>query len=239
MINPCLLLIIFDFTDNYLIILDGDSVVSCFITFEGIEGCGKTTQVEILSRFMKEQDIPSIFTREPGGCAIANKIRDILLDVENRKLVPLAELLLYAAARAQHVEEVIRPSIAEGKIVICDRFTDATIAYQGYGRALDLDLIYTLNRLASGGLMPNLTILLDCPEEMGLRRALERIQLTEGAREERFEQESLRFHGAVREGYLHLAAISPERFVVLDASKGISETASAVREIVLSRIGRG
>jgi len=213
--------------------------VSCFITFEGIEGCGKTTQVELLSRFMKDQDIPSIFTREPGGCVISNKIRDILLDAENRKLVPLAELLLYAAARTQHVEEVIRPSISEGKIVICDRFTDATIAYQGFGRSLDLDLICNLNRLASGGLVPNLTILLDCPEELGLRRAQERIQLIKGAREERFEKESLRFHHAVREGYLHLAANSPERFVVLDASKEISETAFAVREVVLSRIGRG
>ncbi len=213
--------------------------MSCFITFEGIEGCGKTTQVELLSRFMKDQDIPSIFTREPGGCVISNKIRDILLDAENRKLVPLAELLLYAAARTQHVEEVIRPSISEGKIVICDRFTDATIAYQGFGRSLDLDLICNLNRLASGGLVPNLTILLDCPEELGLRRAQERIQLIKGAREERFEKESLRFHHAVREGYLHLAANSPERFVVLDASKEISETAFAVREVVLSRIGRG
>jgi dTMP kinase len=137
------------------------------------------------------------------------------------------------------VAEVIRPALASGKIVICDRFTDATIAYQGYGRSLDIDLIRTLNRLAAGEITPDLTILLDCPEKVGLERATARIQATKGAREERFELESLRFHHAVREGYLDLAAENPDRFVVLDGSLGILETAKVVSEAVLSRLSRG
>jgi len=214
--------------------------VAYFITFEGIEGCGKSTQVDILSRELRaEIDRQVVATREPGGCPIADKIRAILLDADNRALVPLAELLLYAAARAQHVEEVIRPALAEDKIVICDRFTDATAAYQGFGRSLDLDLIGALGRLATGGLTPDLTVLLDCPEEVGLARAMARINATLGAREERFEQESLRFHRAVREGYLSLAAAEPDRFVVIDGRLGIAEAAAAIRDAVLSRISRG
>ena len=211
-----------------------------FITLEGIEGCGKSTQAEILSRALHaETGCQVVMTREPGGCPIANKIRAILLDADNRALVPLAELLLYAAARAQHVAEVIRPALAEGKIVLCDRFTDATTAYQGYGRALDLPLIENLAHLATGGLTPDLTILLDCPEEVGLKRAMARINASSGAREERFELESLRFHHAVREGYLKLAADHPERFIVVDGTLGISEAAAAIRSAVLSRIPRG
>ncbi|MDD2320602.1 MAG: dTMP kinase [Geobacteraceae bacterium] len=211
-----------------------------FITFEGIEGCGKSTQAEILSRELRAHtDFQLVATREPGGCPISDKIRAILLDADNRALVPLAELLLYAAARAQHVAEVIRPALEEGKIVICDRFTDATSAYQGYGRSLDLDLIENLSRLATGGLNPDLTILLDCPEEVGIERAMARINATSGAREERFEQESLRFHRAVRQGYLKLAAAHPGRFVVIDGTLGISEAAAAIQNAVFSRIPRG
>jgi dTMP kinase len=211
-----------------------------FITFEGIEGCGKSTQAQILSRELHAHtNIQVVATREPGGCPIADKIRAILLDADNRALVPLAELLLYAAARAQHVAEVIKPALAEGKIVICDRFTDATAAYQGYGRSLDLDLIENLSRLATEGLTPDMTILLDCQEEVGLERAMARINTTTGAREERFEQESLRFHRAVRQGYLKLAATHPARFVIIDGALSISETAAAIRNAVFSRIPRG
>jgi dTMP kinase len=211
-----------------------------FITFEGIEGCGKSTQAKILSRELHAHtNFQVVATREPGGCTIADKIRAILLDAENSALVPLAELLLYAAARAQHVAEVIKPALAEGKIVICDRFTDATAAYQGYGRSLDLDLIENLSRLATEGLTPDLTILLDCQEEIGLERAMARINATTGAREERFEQESLRFHRAVRQGYLKLAAAHPARFVVIDGALGITEAAAAIRNAVFSRIPRG
>ncbi|MRR53501.1 MAG: dTMP kinase [Deltaproteobacteria bacterium] len=211
-----------------------------FITFEGIEGCGKSTQAKILSRALPaETGSQVVATREPGGCPIADKIRAILLDADNNALVPLAELLLYAAARAQHVAEVIRPALAEGKIVLCDRFTDATAAYQGHGRSLDLALIENLAQLATGGLTPDLTILLDCPEEVGIKRAMARINATSGAREERFEQESLRFHRAVREGYLKLAADNPARFVVIDGTLGIQETAEAIHNAVVPRILQG
>lgn len=213
--------------------------MACFITFEGIEGCGKTTQVRLLVDFLTSRGHNVTVTREPGGCAIADQVRAILLDAENNALVPLAELLLYAAARAQHVEEVIRPALAAGGIVICDRFTDATVAYQGYGRSLDLDLVDRLNRIATGGIMPDLTVLLDCPEETGLARAMERINSTAGAREERFEQESLRFHRAVRRGYLRLAEADPHRFMVLDATRGIEETAAEIADKILARIPKG
>lgn len=213
--------------------------MACFITFEGIEGCGKTTQVRLLADLLMSRGHTVTVTREPGGCAIADQVRAILLDAENRALVPLAELLLYAAARAQHVEEIIRPALAAGGIVICDRFTDATVAYQGYGRSLDLDLIDRLNRIATGGIMPDLTVLLDCPEETGLARAMERINACDGAREERFEQESLRFHRAVRQGYLRLAGAEPDRFIVLDATRGIVETAAEIAGKLLARIAKG
>jgi len=210
-----------------------------FITFEGIEGCGKSTQAGLLSTMLVSAGgYETIITREPGGCPIADKIRSILLDAENRALVPLAELLLYAAARAQHVEEVIKPALASGKIVICDRFTDATTAYQGYGRSLDLGLIDEMNRIASGGVTPDMTILLDCAEEVGLRRAMARINSAEGAREERFELESLRFHRAIREGYLRLAAAAPERFVVIDGTLDREETATSIARAVLARLPR-
>jgi dTMP kinase len=214
--------------------------MACFITFEGIEGCGKTTQVERLSAMLHADGcFETIVTREPGGCPIADRIRSILLDADNRAMVPLAELLLYAAARAQHVEEVIKPALASGKIVICDRFTDATTAYQGHGRSLDLGLIDELNRLASGGVAPDLTILLDCPEEVGLRRAMARINSAEGPREERFELESLKFHRSVRHGYLKLAAAEPDRFVVIDGTAGIEEISASIARAVLARLPRG
>lgn len=213
--------------------------MACFITFEGIEGCGKTTQVRLLSECLAEKGYSVVVTREPGGCAIADQIRAILLDADNRALVPLSELLLYAAARAQHVEEVIRPALAAGKIVICDRFTDATTAYQGYGRSLDINLIKELNRLASAEVIPDQTILLDCPEEIGLERAMARIEATAGPREERFEQESLRFHHAVRQGYLKLAAAEPDRFVILDGRLDIEEMSTIIAKVILSRLERG
>jgi dTMP kinase len=151
-------------------------------------------------------------------------------------LVPTAELLLYAAARSQHVAEVIRPALREGRIVLCDRFTDATIAYQGNGRGLSQSLIAELNRLATGGLRPDLTVLLDCPVEVGLSRALARINATDGAREERFEQESALFHQRVRAAYLDLAAQEADRFVIVDGSGSVEATAAAVATLVLPRL---
>ncbi|GFE58159.1 dTMP kinase [Geobacter sp. AOG1] len=214
--------------------------MACFITFEGIEGCGKTTQMKILAKRLETLGTGVTTTREPGGCTIADKIRGILLDAENSALVPLAELLLYAAARAQHVAEVVTPALAAGRVVLCDRFTDATLAYQGYGRELDRKTIDRLNELATAGIRPDLTVLLDCPIEVGLERAMTRINSTDGAREERFELEAREFHRRVRDGYLQLAAREPKRFVVINGAAGVEETAAAIETAVLARLsGRG
>jgi len=210
--------------------------MACFITFEGIEGCGKTTQLRLLARRLETAGHAVTVTREPGGCPIADQIRNILLDAENRAITPLTELLLYAAARSQHMSEVVTPALEAGGIVLCDRFTDATIVYQGYGRRLDLAVIAKLNQLATGGMRPDLTVLLDCPAETGLKRAISRINSVAGAREERFELESLQFHQRVREGYLCLAQQEPERFVIIDAAAGIPETEEAIAAEVLERL---
>ena len=210
--------------------------MACFITFEGIEGCGKTTQLRLLARRLEGDGHRVTVTREPGGCPIADKIRNILLDANNRAIIPMTELLLYAAARAQHVSEVVAPALEAGSIVLCDRFTDATIAYQGYGRGLDNAVIDQLNLLATAGIRPDITLLLDCPAETGLSRALSRINNTTGEREERFEMESLLFHQRVRKGYLDLAQREPERFLVIDAGRGISETEEAIAAAVLTKL---
>jgi dTMP kinase len=213
--------------------------MGCFITFEGPEGCGKTTQIKLLADSLAEKGSRVLLTREPGGCPISDKIREVLLDAANSGMVPLTELFLYAAARAQHVSEIITPALEAGNIVICDRFTDATVAYQGHGRQLDLALIGQLNRLAIGQLRPHLTILLDCPVEIGLGRALARIEATKGAKEERFEQESIQFHQRVRAGYLQLAAAEPDRFVVIDGNQDIMDVQAAITTAVLSRLAEG
>lgn len=213
--------------------------MGCFITFEGIEGCGKTTQIKLLEQHLIANGYKVRLTREPGGCSIADQIRAILLDAANSAMSPSAELLLYAAARSQHLEEVIKPALAADYIVLCDRFTDATVAYQGYGRGLDLGTIEYLNQMATSGLKPQLTVLLDCPVEVGLKRALARINsIGTGAREERFELESALFHQRVRDGYLKLAGEGQGRFVVIDGKNGVEETQKAVSAAVLSRLNR-
>jgi len=208
-----------------------------FITFEGIEGCGKTTQLRRLKERLQAAGEVVTATREPGGCPIADQMRAILLDAQNSALTPLSELLLYAAARAQHVQEVIVPALERGEIVLCDRFTDATVAYQGHGRGLDLATIEQLNRLATGGVEPKLTVLIDCPVEVGISRARARIEATTGAREERFELESLRFHERVRAGYLKLAASFPERFLVVDGSGDLAQTEERLNAALAPRLG--
>jgi dTMP kinase len=183
-----------------------------FITFEGIEGSGKTTQLRRLAARLPE----AVITKEPGGTPLADEIRGILLDARSR-LDPLAELFLFAASRRQNVVEVIRPALDDGRVVLCDRFTDATLAYQGFGRLLDLDRLRMLNDWATTSLQPDFTVLLDLPEEVGLDRARSRnVQTTKN--EGRFEAEDLRFHRRVREGYLALAAAEPGRYVVVDAN---------------------
>ena len=210
--------------------------MACFITFEGIEGCGKTTQIRLLAQSLRELGYGVTVTREPGGSPIADQIRGILLDAANSAMVPLTELLLYGAARAQHVAEIILPALEAGEIVLCDRFTDATIAYQGFGRGLDRATIELLNRLAAGELRPHATILLDCPVDTGLTRALARINAATAAREERFELESRQFHERVRDGYLSLVAREPQRFAVVDGSGSIETTADTILAIVQARL---
>jgi len=209
-----------------------------FITFEGIEGCGKSTQVALLARHLSKAGHAVMTTREPGGCPIADQVRDILLDAANRDMAPVTELLLYAAARAQHVSEIVAPALESGQIVLCDRFTDATVAYQGYGRGLDLAVIEVLNQMARGTIRPDLTVLIDCPVEVGLSRAMARINCSTGAREERFELESLQFHQKVRDGYLGLAKKEPDRFIVIDGAGTIEETETAIASAVNDRLPR-
>jgi dTMP kinase len=191
--------------------------MALFLTFEGGEGSGKTTQIRRLAEALEKRGVPCLLTREPGGTAIGTEIRKILLDGKNHHLSPLAELMLYAADRAQHIDETIRPALKAGKTVLCDRFADATVAYQGFGRKLDLQLISELNELATGGLKPDRTFLLDLPVEIGLARAKDRLARQKSS-EGRFEAEALAFHEQVRQGYLRLAHEEPERFRVLDAT---------------------
>jgi len=207
-----------------------------FITFEGIEGCGKTTQIGLLARNLTARGHRVTVTREPGGCPIADQVRGILLNANNSAMAPLTELFLYAAARAQHVAEVVLPALQRGEVVLCDRFTDATVAYQGYGRGLDRTIIDELNRLAAGSTRPDLTLLVDCPVETGLGRAMARINNSTGAREERFELESLQFHRKVRDGYLKLAEHEPQRFAIIDGAGSIGETEAIVASVVHARL---
>lgn len=188
-----------------------------FITFEGIEGCGKTTQIKRLAKRLNDNGIQFISTLEPGGTRIGQDIRRLLLDSRNSHLSPLAELVLYEADRAQHVEEIIRPALAQGKWVICDRFFDATVAYQGAGRGLDIDLIMTLNSKVTGGLTPDITLLLDCPPEMGIERALKRNNASTQDGQDRFEREKMEFHKKVRNAYLDISR-NEKRFSIIDAS---------------------
>ena len=207
-----------------------------FITFEGVEGCGKTTQIRNLSERLRDAGYRTVLTREPGGCSIADKIRSILLDADNRGMVPLTELLLYAAARAQHVAEVIVPALASDAVVLCDRFTDATLAYQHYGRGIDRPTIDALNSLARQSVHPDLTVLMDCDVAVGLARAKSRIEASSGPREERFELETLAFHQRVRDGYLQLAADESGRFLTISVSGTIDEIAARIAAQVLNRL---
>ena len=207
-----------------------------FITFEGVEGCGKTTQIRNLAKRLTDAGYRTVLTREPGGCAIADKIRAILLDADNQAMLPLTELLLYAAARAQHVAEVIVPALASGAIVLCDRFSDATIAYQHFGRGIARPTIDTLNSLARQSIRPDLTVLMDCDVATGLARAKSRIAATSGPREERFELETLSFHQRVRDGYLQLATDEAGRFLTISANGTIDEISDRIATQVLERL---
>ena len=190
------------------------------ITFEGIEGSGKSTQLQRVAAFLREQGQKVVATKEPGGTPIADRIRAILLDSKN-VIDPIAEVLLFAASRRQHTMEVIRPAIGRGETVLCDRYTDSTLAYQGFGRLINLDQLRTLNGWATGDLNPDVTLIFDLPEHVGLSRAVHR-NSSAAADEGRFEAEDLRFHRRVREGYLALAKEN-KRYVVVDGNGTIDE----------------
>jgi len=203
-----------------------------FITVEGPEGSGKSTQLQRLGTYFIPRRV-TIVTKEPGGTPIGDRIRAILLDSAAAGMDAMTELMLYAASRRQHVTEVIAPALARGELVLCDRYTDATLAYQGYGRRLDLDRLQTLNAWATGGLAPDLTLLYDIDEAAGLERAHARnaeMVVDEG----RFEAEDLRFHRRVREGYLALATAEPKRFAIIDGDGSVDEvferTLTALRD---------
>ncbi len=197
-----------------------------FITFEGPEGGGKTTQVALLERALLDRDIRCQVTREPGGTELANSLRKVLLSVATHGMGAKAELLLMLAARADHVQRLIRPGLDEGTTVICDRFVDSTVAYQGAGRGLDMGLIGKLNHFATSGLVPDLTLLLDVPVEVGLKRA------ARTSRPDRFEGQALDFHQRLREAFRQLAEREPERIKILDARQPEEETARQVLEQV-------
>ena len=198
---------------------------SAFIVFEGGEGSGKTTVIKFLTSALKKSGYDVLVTHEPGGTKIGGKIREILVDKKNKDIVPKAELLLFLADRAQHVEEIIKPALAGQKIVLCDRFSGSTFAYQYYGRGLaNFEEIYRLDSFSRDHLRPGLTILLDVPSETGLGER--------GKNTSRFEKEKMEFHQRLRAGYLELARQNPETWRVIDASKSLKEVEIEVLEIV-------
>lgn len=209
-----------------------------FISFEGIEGTGKSTQITLLKARLEATGRRVLVTCEPGGSRIGAELRRVLLSLENRDLSPRAELFLYLADRAQHVAQVVRPALAAGQVVLSDRFADSTVAYQAYGRGLDVEELHSLNALAVDGLWPDATILLDIEARTGLGRAVARNQ-SEGktVAEGRFEAESLAFHERVRQGYLALADRFPARILPVDASATPETVARAVWAQLEPRLG--
>ena len=206
-----------------------------FITFEGIDGCGKTTQLRAFAAWLREAGRDVVEAVEPGGTPIGREIRRVLLDPASAAMDPRTELLLYFASRAQNVAEVIRPALAEGKIVVCDRFTDSTLVYQGCGRGIDSAVIRDLDRIACAGLQPDLTILIEIDVATSIHRARRRNDRT-GAAESRIDDESAAFHTRVRDGYRALAAAEPQRFVCIDGKAGIAEVGNRIQEALKGRV---
>jgi len=194
-----------------------------FITFEGCEGCGKSTQSKLLYNKLVSLKIKTVITQEPGGTPLGNKVRDLLKVKSTINISPMAELLLFNSCRTQLIADVIRPALISGQVVICDRFTDSTIVYQGYGRGLDLKLVSSVNEIATGGLAPDLTVLLDTDPAQGLKRK-------RNSAEDRFETEDLVFHRKIREGYLDLAKKQPDRWLLVPPGGTIERTSDVIWE---------
>ena len=204
-----------------------------FITLEGIDGCGKSTQREMLAEKLKSRGFEIVVTREPGGTVIGEGIRLLLVSDASVHIAPTTELLLYVAARAQHVAELIRPSVDAGRIVISDRYTDSTVAFQGYGRGLDLDVLESLNRFATAGLKPDLTIVFDLDPNTARSRSVSR---PVGGLLGAFDEQHADFHERMRTGYLKMARNDPSRIRVVDASGSADETHGLVMSVVLEKI---
>ena len=198
-----------------------------FITFEGLDGSGKTTQLRLLVDYLQELGREVVVTREPGGTSIGDQVRDILHDVANTEMSPEAEILLYSASRAQLVNELIRPSLAAGKVVICDRYFDSTYAYQGYGRGLDLQMLRTVTQLATGGLTADVTLFFDLDIKRGLAR-----RVAGGDEMNRMDQQKADFYGRVYRGYQALMAMEPDRWQVVDADRPVEVIQADVRRML-------
>jgi dTMP kinase len=199
-----------------------------FITLEGPDGCGKTTQAGFLIEWLRGRGREVVHTREPGGTGLAEKLRSLILDPSS-KISPLAELMLYEAARAQHTDEIIRPALEDGRCVVSERYYDSTTAYQGYGRGLPPQMIDRLNRAATAGLKPDLSIVLDVPAALGLARAR---KLKEQGKGDRLEQEAVSFHERVRKGFHAIARKEPKRVKIIDASGTLQEVQQKIRQVV-------
>lgn len=209
--------------------------MSLFVTFEGPEGSGKTTQMQALAAYLREQGDDVLTTREPGSTPISERVRAILLDPVHTEMLPATEFLLFSAARAQHVGQVIRPHLEKGGTVFSDRYADSSLAYQGYGHELDLEVLRAVSRFATGGLVPHLTLYFDLPVEVGLARKMG----GSGDAWNRMEQKEIEYHQRVRAGYLAMAAQEPERWVVVDATRGFDEVQAAIRALVMARRDSG
>jgi dTMP kinase len=212
---------------------DGEHTLGLFITFEGPEGCGKSTQLRLLADYLREHGHDVLTTREPGGTRISDRVRSILLDPIHTEMLPPTEFLLFSAARAQLVGEVIRPHLSKGGVVLSDRYADSSLAYQGYGHELDLGILRTVTGFATTGLVPDLTLYLDVPVEVGLQRKA-------GGRGDawnRMEQKEIAYHRRVRAGYLEMAARDPARWVVVDATGDVRAVWAAICDLVSDRLG--
>lgn len=207
--------------------------MSLFISFEGPDGSGKTTQAHLLGEWLRQQGYEVVLTREPGGTAIGEQIRQVLHDRRNMEMDARTEILLYSASRAQLVAQCIRPALEAGHIVITDRYADSTLAYQGYGRGLDLEILRAITAFATGGVQPDLTFYLDLAPEEGLQR-----RRSGGGEWNRLDAETLAFHHRVRAGYLELARSDPERWVLIDATRPVEEVQEQIRRVVAVRLGR-
>lgn len=204
-----------------------------FITLEGPDGGGKTTQASLLAEFLRQRGCDVLATREPGGTAIGDQVRQILSNLENTAMHPRTEILLFQASRAQHVEQLIRPHLAKGGVVVCDRYADSTLAYQGYGHQVDLERLRLIVDFATGGLKPDLTLLLDIDAEEGLRRR------TKSGEWNRLDAYALAFHQRVRQGYFELARQEPERWVTVDAGRPAEQVQDELRRVVVQRLSIG